>query len=262
MGENNMEGEPDVTNVLSHRSPVLEALLDGPKTTRDLVAHLDTPRSTVRRAVRELEDADLAERTANGYRATLTGRLALGAHETYLAAVETYKSARAVLVSLPRDAPIELSIIRGATVHAAESHAPVEPVRHAMKTLDGATVVRGILPVVLPLHLRKIRMQVATGDLGGELVVSPDVADTLASRYPDVFGSLLSCETFTLLEATTELPFELVVAEGDDARRVVVVSYGRHGPAGVILNDRDRAVTWAESTYEHFSRNATPIQPE
>lgn len=73
----------DTSEVLLRRSAVVERLSVQPTAKRELVDRLDVSRSTVDRAVREIESAGLAECRDGGVGLTLCGRLATAEFERF-----------------------------------------------------------------------------------------------------------------------------------------------------------------------------------
>ena len=65
-----------LADVLRKRAPLLETLADGPLTQRDVRDELGVSRSTVYKALRELESAGLVVGRPEGYALTGLGRLA------------------------------------------------------------------------------------------------------------------------------------------------------------------------------------------
>ena len=63
--------------VLLQRVEVLERLVEGPSYRRDLSDELGVSRSTIDRAVRELEELQFVENCRDGVRATAAGRNAI-----------------------------------------------------------------------------------------------------------------------------------------------------------------------------------------
>jgi len=73
---NGRDGD-DLPSLVGRREPTLRLLSDGPTTNRDVIDALEVSRSTVTRALRELEEAGFVGRRDGGYATTLAGRFAL-----------------------------------------------------------------------------------------------------------------------------------------------------------------------------------------
>jgi Bacterial regulatory protein, arsR family. len=70
-------GTEAVEQTIRTRRAFLAALRRGPQRKRELVAALETSRSTVDRAIGDLADAGLVTETAAGVKITLAGRMAV-----------------------------------------------------------------------------------------------------------------------------------------------------------------------------------------
>ncbi len=99
---------------------MFEQLLGEPLYKRDLVAAVDRSRSTVDRAVRELEDAGLVERVDGGYVATVAGRLAAEEYRAATASLAAVEGAIAALAPLPHDVSVSSALLTGAAITTAD----------------------------------------------------------------------------------------------------------------------------------------------
>jgi tetratricopeptide (TPR) repeat protein len=115
-----MDDGGSVLDVVRRRWSVFEQLLDGPMYKRDLVAAVDRSRSTVDRAVRELDDAGLVERVDGGYVATVAGQLAAEEYRTATDSMAAVEGAMAALEPLPHDAPVSGALLADATISTAD----------------------------------------------------------------------------------------------------------------------------------------------
>jgi len=210
-------GEP-VLDVVKRRWPVFEQLLDGPSYKRDLVASVDRSRSTVDRAVRELEAAGLVERTDGGYVATVAGRLAAEEYRAATDSLAAVEAAVAALEPLPYDAPLSGAALADATVDLAGSD--TDAVALADRFLDRLASADRVAAAIAAAADESFTAEaVATG--GASVLLAPG-ADTgpngrTATTNPPF--SLLRTPTAVLLliHADDGRPHALVEATGDDA---------------------------------------------
>ena len=99
----------DRIDLVAKRVDLLEALAAGPRYKPALVEATGDSRSTVDRAIRELEAAGLIERTDEGFWATLAGRLAAERYRAFVAeetrvldSAEAYHRERTTVDGSPR----------------------------------------------------------------------------------------------------------------------------------------------------------------
>jgi predicted transcriptional regulator len=248
--------DPDaVADVISKRRGPLRSLLDEPRDKRDLVAALDMPRSTLDRAIRELEEHGLVEYDGGVYRPTLYGRAALEAHESYRRALGDLSAAAEVVRPLSVDSPLGRELLEGAQVVASAPHAPDDVLARVFDSVREAERVRGVAPVALTGHTDRFREAAVEADGHLELVLAPEVFEVLARTQGD--GVVDAIESGDVEFYRGRIPFRFGLWLADDEAGVVV--YTGTGIRGVLVNDTEPAVTWATELYDRVRRSADPV---
>jgi predicted transcriptional regulator len=249
----------EVENVLAKRGETLRALLERPRSKRDMVDDLGTPRSTLDRAVRELETTGLVEYRDGAYHPTLFGRAALETHEWYRQSLEDLATAADVVAPLPPDSPLDRTFLTGAEVVASAPHLPDEVVSRLLESVGEADRVRGVAPVGMDGHLDAFRDATATRAGGLELVLTPELFDHIARTRPQ--ETLEAVESGRARFFRADIPFRFGLWVADD-REAGVVVYTDTGIRGVLVNDDGDAVEWALELYERVKGGAEPIRPD
>lgn len=243
-------------DVLTKRARFLDILLDDPKHKYELVEATNVSRSTVDRAVRELEVVELIERSADGFRPTLCGKLVYQEYSKFNRRLDAMCDSTALLSVLPNDAPMDLSILEDAKIWLSEAQAPMKPIHHLEELLANASSIRGLSPVVLPRYVDLFYEQTVNANVCVELVLESRVISHLTSRYTEQFNEALQTARLTIQEFTDRLPFGLLIS---DSGKVGVVVYEEGTVRGVILNETDAALEWAENAYERYYNQAESI---
>lgn len=256
-----MESPPrdDVADVLRKRGRCLEALVAGPRSKRDLRDAFDIPRSTLDRAIRELEDAGLVEAAGPGYRATAFGRVAHRAHEEYLASLGAACDAADVLWALPPDTALDHAFLDGATVCESSPFAPDNVVETLFESVGDADHVRGVAPIAMTGYTEEFRDRALAGGGRLTLVLAEGVVETLERAQETEWNETVAHADVTLHRAAVPFEFGLWLA---DAREAGVVVYTDTGIRGIVRNDSAAALAWAEEQYERAVRSATPLDRE
>lgn len=228
-------------NAQIRREPVIEQLFDGGSAKRELVEAVDASRSTIDRAIRELEEVDLVAQNGRGYRPTLYGRLAHEEFDEIVTRYESLTAAKELLVHLPPDAPVDLRMVEGAEVICTGECGPVAPYRRVEEMVETAAAVRATSPIVLPSYI-DLFVRVIEDGTNVTLAFDSEVMDMLASAYPeamDTAGDVCNC----MVRETCEVPpYALILA--DEA--VWLGVYGDGGSlVGALYNDSSEAVEWA-----------------
>jgi len=244
--------ESRALEVLSRRLDVLRRLREAPAHKRDLLDDLDQSRSTVDRAVDELETVDLAERGDEGVALTASGRLALEWFERFQAGFDDVVAAREVLAPLSADATVSTDLVAGSEALLSAEPAPYRPLERLHAAVRGAGHYRAALPALDdPRHVRLLYEHVVTEGEPAELVVPPSLLRTLREEFPRRMDVLADADRFRLFVG--EVPpyaLSLPAPAADAPPTVHVVVFDEHGGVhGTLANDDPAAVRWAEERY-------------
>lgn len=136
-------------SVLAKRHRYLEAISRRPLEKPSIIETLDAPRSTVNRAIRELEQTDLVKRTDEGYQLTLVGRTVLNEYREYDANIEMICGAAEVMAEIPDAVPFDVQILQNADVIVAEPPAVDEPLNYLLGLFERADRIEMVTSVVL-----------------------------------------------------------------------------------------------------------------
>lgn len=257
-----MSGEPDsdvpeVIRTVVNRAELLDRLAEGAVSKRDLRDDLGVSRSTVYKAVRELERANLVEKSDAGPRLTLAGRLLADRYRSFAGAVEDVVGHEPILDAIPHDAPLTAAVLDEGDHVLAERHAPNRPIAHVETLVRDADHVVGFTPVALPQYVDLFHDQLVSGELTAELLVESPVVEYLRSDHADRVGEALATDRLALWETDATLPFGLVVGEDD----LAIIVYEENGELrGLFCNDTPAALDWGRDVFERFRADATPVE--
>lgn len=245
--------------VLTSRTDVLRRLCDGPVYKRDLVEDMGLSRSTINRAISELEAAGFAESTPSGITATLAGRLAVDRLTSFQSELEDLAAAEAVVDPLPVDVPVTTDVVVGADAVLASDPTPYEPLERAHDELKEANSYRVLLPVLDdPRHVRLLYEHVITGGNTADLVVTPSVFETLCEEFPRRMTAMTESDEFRVSVTDDLPPFTLGCFDDGADRTVTVVVFTDSGTVhGALINETNGAGVWAADRFETAARAAT-----
>lgn len=189
----------DLLRLVADREEILTALADGPLSPRDVVGRIDDSRSTFNRAIRELDDAGLVDRTGGDCALTLSGRLLLDRYQTFHREAEGVAAARNALAPLDLDAPVDPAVLVGADIHVGDETTPYRAQERLHEVLRTATRYRAVLPALDdPRHIGLLYEHVVTDGLPAELVVPRELADSLGDRFQRRLAAMSESEEFDL----------------------------------------------------------------
>lgn len=251
----------DLLELGSRRFDVLSSLADGPASKPALVDALDVSRSTVNRALRELESWHLVERSGGDHVLTPAGHLLIDALERYLDDLATLADASRVLAYLPPDVSVPLELLRGASVHHATPPSPtraLDVVRDHLRNAERCRCVVGEFAAENAAEFFRDRVEEG---LDLEVVFDDHVLSFLLADRREALRTYV--EGGEVYEAG-DVPYSLLVTEGADGRTAAhLIVYDHEGDlAGLLINDDADAVAWAERVFERYRDDATAIDIE
>lgn len=245
-------GAPDLNDfleVMQRRGYLLAELGDEELTKPALEDRLDVSRSTIDRGIRELESLALVERTDDGFRQTLPGKLAFREYSTFTRSIAGLSGSSSLLASLSRDVTFDVAMLRGGRIVEADRTNPHRPEEELYGLVESASDVRAFAPALHPQQVETYCRKVEAG-MSLEVVLAESAVERLLTKYEEDFRRLLAAEDVTVLQAAGNLPYGLTVARTETGPVAVISVYAENGGRGCVLNDTAEAVAWAERRYD------------
>lgn len=255
--------EADITphQILSKRQEVLEQLLHEPHTKPELVAALPCSRSTVDRAIEELQKIECVERTApnsSQYRGTTLGELMLQTHQEYLDRLQQYEKVKPILTELPSDAPIGEDIIRGADIYRSV-RTPDIAFRPSQELKQEATKMIGTAPVIYREYFDEITTQLNQRSFEFEVIIEAPLLESVQKQYSDEFDRLTEFDSVNIYRTEESIPYGLWVMDLPSSDTAGITFYNEGGVPGSIVNDSEDAVEWVTEQYDQYKQAARKI---
>lgn len=251
-------GPADRQKCLRNRSHFLRRLRE-PQEKCELARDFEESRSTIDRAVRELERVGFVERTAGGYRTTLAGELALEDHERHVARLDGIADLGTALAELSPDAPLDAALFEDADASLPTRHCPSEPVEAAAAFLADAAHVRAFTSAIVPRYVDVYRDRIVDGEMTADLVFADGVVEWLLARRKRDASAIFGADGVTAAQTSTERSFSLVLAGRDETRRVGVMLYDGGSRLGFVRNDTRAAIAWADDVFERIAAEAASL---
>lgn len=250
----------DPLAVLSRRIDVLEVLAGDRAHKPALVEALDVSRSTIDRALRELEEFEYVRRTDAGYEATPAGRLARRAYRRLERQIDAISGARPLFRGLDPNALPPPAVLVGADVEVAEPPAVHHPLERLKDLVRRAERYRGLAQVFTDEEFVNVfRRAVLERDVTIEFVFAEPMLEYLCSEWGDAVGDLAVEDDVSLFVCET-VPYGLAIAETPDGPEICLVLYGEGGDlAGIVANDTPTAIAWARESYREVRERAREV---
>jgi predicted transcriptional regulator len=239
------------------RRHIVDYLRDGPMDKRSITDTLNVSRSTADRAVKELLDAGLVQRTDGGYETTLPGVLALQRARLVDTDGDALATTAPMLAPLWKEAPVDIAFLRGADGTMVGDADAVDPTGDLRTAIESATEFRALLPAVPGgVHLDAIQSAAAAG-ASVRLVCSAALFDRLCRERVGWLQSFVDTDGSTL--ATASLPgFGLYTMDIGVESVAFLVVYDEGAPHAVLRNATDEGVSWAADCFERVAADARP----
>jgi len=222
-------------------------IINHPQAKPELVDTLDMPRSTLDDVVRELEQADLVEYRDGDWYSTQSGRLACRAHRNYLDQLDNLGDVSSVLDFMDTDEEVSWAFIEGADTYETHSSIQDAVMTTLLDFVEVATDVRVVTPNVVAGYAdRFYEMGISGRNATFEMIIPPEVHAWFHSTYPSISTDVLNDPDVDVLRASIPFSYGLSIFDHD---RAGITIFTEQGIAGLIVNDTDDALSWAEKQY-------------
>ncbi|NHN40771.1 ArsR family transcriptional regulator [Halorubellus sp. JP-L1] len=250
----------DLVGTLTRRREILGALDERPRDKPALVRELGVARSTVDRAVRQLESCGLAERGPDGIELTTCGEVALDVYGAFTARLEALWECHDVVSQLPSREFAPPVFLADADVVRASVSAPDRPIMAFVDLVEEATYARGFSPAAYGAYVDAFERRVTAGELTAELAFSDEALTELTTTHRDAIERAASTGRVTVHRVETLPTAGVVVLERGDAGPVVAMGvHDGSSLSAVVTNDAPDAVAWARDFVDEQFERADPI---
>jgi len=236
-----MEAPSGLVEVVERRLDFLERLVEGALRKHELVDDLGHSRSTVNRAIDELEAAGLVAGETDGYRTTLTGRLLAQSYRRFLTVAADVDAASETLAPLGPDISLSPVALRDAETYRAAAPDPYRPLERLDAVLADADDIAAALPALpYPRLLDRCRRTAADGG-SVDLAVTDRTYRHGRERYAGTLRGLAAGDGAAVC-VVDGIDVGCLVADGTAA---LVVFDDDGGVHGVAESTDAEAVAWA-----------------
>ena len=253
-----MVDRSDLVEVVERRLDFLERLAAEPLRKHELVDALGHSRSTVNRAVDELEAAELVASETDGYRTTLTGRLLARSYRRFLSVASDVDAASEVLRPLGPAVDLSPAALRDAETYRAAAPDPYRPLERLDAALvDAETVIAALPALPYPRLLDRCRR---TASAGGsvELALTDETYRHGRDRYGDTLAGLAK-RAGVEIRVIDDVAVGVLVA---DDTVVLLVFDGDGGLHGISESSRSAAIDWGCDRVRALAATGHDVTPE
>lgn len=237
----------DLLQVLARRGKLLDCLWNGIKEKRQLEERLEQSRSTLNRALNDLEENHLVVERTDGYEVTPAGEVA---RQLYTWAYEPFAEALPVLAHLSLEDPLDPKFVYGGRVTRAEHPNPGEPIDQLRDLVGDCRQIKGMSPIGLIRHLDFFQVQNVDDSSVAEFVFDEKCLGYLWDTHSEKMQTAVTAEHCMLWMSDETPPFSLLII--DDAIAWLGIHDAEGVVKGAIVNDSNVAVDWARNIYRRY----------
>lgn len=261
MVKDGVDGER-IRDVVRKRADVLGALSTGRLDKRALGDAVGVSRSTVDRAIAELEETGLIRRAGGQFEATRAGELALETYREYSETTDTLGDAIPLLEVIPDDAHIDTEILEGGRVTYGDPTLPEAALTEVLSQFSGAETLRGFAPVVKTNYVSMLRDAVEDEGLSVEIIVKAETLDSLGSvaAAREEVAAFFTDDAVDVYTTEEPLPYALWLLDGPGVEHAGITVHEGGAVVGVLNNDRPEAVANYREQYEAVRGRANRLE--
>ncbi|MFC6724286.1 helix-turn-helix transcriptional regulator [Halobium palmae] len=250
--------EYEVVTTVLDRFDLVDRLTDGPKEKRELTEELSVSRSTVNRAIRDLESLGLVERVEEGYRPTDLCLSTATRLSTLVESVGRETRLQEFRKWVP-DGTLDADLAAASefSVSLPEPGDPYGMVNRHVQRLREASSHRTMLPLTGLHAYEAVHDGVVDRGVSTECVAQPDVVEVLLRdpNFEPLTDAMADTGRFRLFEADGPVPYFVGVL--DD---VVQIGVDEEGEPRALYETADADVrAWAERTVDEWIERSTRV---
>lgn len=242
-----------------NRLAILEAADERPCSRRDLEAEAGVSRSTLSRALRELqEERGWLRRTDDGFTTTTAGSLVMERFLPLLRTVDALETLDHAMAFLPvEEMAIDVHHFHDAEFMTPSEFDPTAPFEYGVGRLRESGSLRSVGQLVPPAYVRAVHEGVAAGELDLEIVLSGEYVDAVAdSELGELWAETAARPSTGVLRSAEEPPYNLLVL--DDVVHLWLCS-DEGEQAGLVESENPAVREWAQSAVDAHREDATPL---
>lgn len=247
----------EIVDVLRRRNEIVACLLDEPRDKRTLDEELDIARSTLDRAIRELEALDLVTYSEGEYAVTSVGERLARNFFAFRERAELALEFEPFLRWMPdEDFDFDLRVLADAEVLVPEPENPYAMIDRHIQCLRQMEEGRMMLPFVGLHGHETAHERIVENGATVELIVESDVAEIMFSEpaFGELTEEMIATGRLDLYISEEPIPYFVGVFD-DETVQIGVDEDGE--PRALVETDREDVRAWANNIVVTYKNQAT-----
>jgi predicted transcriptional regulator len=184
------------------RAKILLCLKENPKTAAEMERLLGTRATTILHAIKEMSDADIVERTANGYALTNIGYIQaciLDDLVSCIAALEEHRNFWLThdISGIPVNLQKGIGQLAQSEIVQSDPEAILKTVEYFLSELNKSQEIYGVSPIIIPGYSDTIASAVKRG-ANVHLILTEAILKIVVAQHRELLKDLLKLENFHL----------------------------------------------------------------
>ena len=253
-----MEGEvPEPLALTFEREELIKALYGEYKEKRELVEELQTSRSTVNRAMDDLERTELVEHESGKYSLSNMGRMIYDHTEGFLDELDEIIESKELFDPLTESHNINQRAVIGSEIHLVEPPVTFEKYAHVWSYLERSEGLQVFAPRLLYQKSFELKYELAAKRQVPVNVILPyDLFERATSEYEEEYAEMAENPRFSI-HTVESVPYGLSISEVPNGVKMNIVIYDKGSYNGFLINDTKESVSWAKAEFDSYLQTAT-----
>jgi len=249
----------EIRDTVVRRIEFLDSLEKEPKDKRTLATESDCSRTTIDRAIRELEAMELVAYRDGRHHLTQLGQLVAEEYREFEDCLRRLIRLKPFIQWLPLDDfPVDLECLEDAEIFVSDPSNPYAAANRHADVMASAETFSALLPAVGLNQIEAARQSVIDGTQEQHVIIERAVADTLQSEphYKEILDDLLDSGRVEIAVYDGDIPYFLGLY--DDVVHIGVED-AEGIPRALVETADSRVRDWAQSTYEDYRRRSQKL---
>lgn len=234
----------DFLHKLNHRIEVLQSISAESKGKPDLVEELDHSRSTIDRAIYDLEDMELARRNTQGdCEITNLGYVILDIHANYIQTVLRIHEGKELFDHFTPD-KVPSNFFRSVELSRSQDSVPestLQPLVEEIMKADRVDVAFGSVTIY---YLRLLNEQSVKQGFDLKVILSKDVIESLLEFSSPEFSRMVSHNSTDVHLTEKTIPFNVWLVTSPQEDYLAIVLHDDGGIRGILANRDQCVIEW------------------
>lgn len=246
--------DADIRKLMS-RGSIFRRLLESPQNRCELNKRVEDSRTTVYRALNELQSCGLVTQSGRKFHPTPYGETLFCALNEFRQSTEKLRQSKSLLQSFSESTPIAHQLVANGVIVESSCLNPRAPLNRLCDFIDNSTSIKAAVKVLYPEDLEAYNRNLDDELSRCTLIMPNQVAAQVRSEYGNRFsesGQISGSDVFT---TEKDVVFSLLIAEKPERRVCIAVYDDRANLQEIVLNDSPDVHEWTINKFDEIKHH-------